>query len=155
MLNIPKIKGSNIGKILIIDNRTWILALLHRAFHHARYNVSVAPDAKDIVERITSERFDLVLLSLYLKHGYFVWEVLQDIKKSAPYLPVIILAAYDKYLYDPQLDLADGYVVRSWSAAEELRQQVDAILGDKFNGSKTPSREKNQMTDTHPCAPAS
>ncbi len=66
MLNIPKIKDSNIGKILIIDNRTWILALFHRAFHHARYKVSVAPDAKEIVERIRSERFDLVLLSLYL-----------------------------------------------------------------------------------------
>jgi hypothetical protein len=47
---------------------------------------------------------------------------------SAPNLPVIILAAYDKYLYAPELDLADSYVLRSWSAAEELRQKVNAIL---------------------------
>jgi hypothetical protein len=41
---------------------------------------------------------------------------------------VIILAAYDKYLHAPELDLADAYVLRSCSAAEELRQKVNAVL---------------------------
>jgi DNA-binding NarL/FixJ family response regulator len=96
------------------------------------------------MDYIKTDRFDLVLLSLYLNNGYQVWNVLKDIKFSAPNLPVIILAEFDKYLYIPELDLADSYVVRSGSAAEELRQQVNAILGGKFQASKTPFRDKYQ-----------
>jgi hypothetical protein len=83
-------------------------------------------------------KFDLVFLSLYLQHGYYVWEVLQHIKKLGPDLPMIILAEFDKYLYEPRLELADGYVVESWSAAKELKQLMDAILCDELMGRKRP-----------------
>jgi len=78
-----------------------------------------------------SGKFDLVLLSLYLQHGSYVWEVLQHIKKIDPDLPVIILAEYDKYLYEPQLELAEGYVVKSSLAVKELKRKMNAILCDE------------------------
>jgi DNA-binding NtrC family response regulator len=96
-----------------------------------RYTVSVTPDAEIIQEHIMSGKFDLVLLSLYLQHGSYVWEVLQHIKKIDPDLPVIILAEYDKYLYEPQLELAEGYVVKSCLAVKELKRKVNAILCDE------------------------
>lgn len=115
-------------KILIIDKQKWIEDLFYKALHRDDYLVVVAQDAIEAMGYIMTDRFDLVLLSLYLNNGYHVWNVLKDIKMSAPNLPVIILAAYDKYLHAPELDLADSYVLRSWSAAEELRQKVNAIL---------------------------
>lgn len=125
------------GKILIIDNQQWVVELLYHALPCDGYLVVVAPDAVEAMGSIKTNRFE-VLLSLYLKNGYCVWNVLKYIKIMAPNLPVIILAAYDKYLYTPELDLADAYVVRSWSAAEELRRQVNAILGHQFQVSQTP-----------------
>ena len=119
------------GKILIIDNQKWILDLFHNELLRERYAVSVVPDAEIIQEHIMSGRFNLVLLSLYLQHGYFVWEVLQHIKKLDTDLPVIILAEYDKYLYEPQLELAEGYVVKSCLAVKKLKQLMDAILYDE------------------------
>ncbi len=118
-------------KILIIDNQKWIIDLFHNELLRERYTVSVTPDAEIIQEHIMSGKFDLVFLSLYLQHGYCVWEVLQRIKKLYPDLPVIILAEYDKYLYEPQLELAEGYVVKSCLAVKKLKQLMDAILCDE------------------------
>ena len=118
-------------KILIIDNQKWIIDLFHNELLRERYTVSVAPDAEIIQEHIKAGKFDLVLLSLYLQHGSYVWEVLQHIKKIDPDLPVIIIAEYDKYLYEPQLELAEGYVVKSCFAVKKLKQQMDAILCDE------------------------
>jgi DNA-binding NtrC family response regulator len=118
-------------KILIIDNQKWILDLFHIELLSKGYIVSVAPDAEIIQEHIMSGKFDMVLLSLYLQHGYFVWEVLQHIKKLDPDLPVIILAEYDKYLYEPQLELAEGYVVKSCLVVKKLKQLMKAILCDE------------------------
>jgi len=118
-------------KILIIDNQKWILDLFHNELLRERYAVSVVPDAEIIQEHIMSGRFNLVLLSLYLQHGYFVWEVLQHIKKLDTDLPVIILAEYDKYLYEPQLELAEGYVVKNCLAVKELKRKMNAILCDE------------------------
>ncbi|MGA7146466.1 MAG: response regulator [Desulfobacterales bacterium] len=118
-------------KILIIGNQKWIIDLFHNELLRERYTVSVAPDAEIIQEHIMSGKFDLVLLSLYLQHGSYVWEVLQHIKKIDPDLPVIILAEYDKYLYEPQLELAEGYVVKSSLAVKELKRKMNAILCDE------------------------
>ncbi len=125
-------------KILIIDNQKWILDLFFEALQCDGYSASVVPSAEKALEHIKAERFDLVLLSLYLKHGYHSWDVLQGIKALKPHLPVIILAAYDNYLYDTQLNLAQGYVINSWSAAKELRQKVVVILdNDAVSGPNT------------------
>jgi DNA-binding NtrC family response regulator len=132
-------------KILIIDRQKWIEDLFYEALQGDDYWGVFAPDAARAMKYIKTDRFDLVLLSLYLKNGYCVWNVLKDIKIRTPDLPVVILAAYDKYLAAPEIDLADSYLVRSWSAAEELRQQVDAIFDNKFQASKTYLRNKLQL----------
>jgi len=92
-------------KILIIDNQKWIIELFFEALHCNGYCASVVPSTEKALEHIKANRFDLVLLSLYLKHGYNSWDVLQGIKALKPNLPVIILAAYDNYLYDTQMNL--------------------------------------------------
>jgi DNA-binding NtrC family response regulator len=126
-------------KILIVDNQNWIVELFNDALRADGYLALILQDAERILEYIKIDRFDLVLLSLYLKYGYDSWKILRSIKVLKPNLPVLILAAYDKYLYTPQLELAQGYVINSWSAPNELRQKVNAILEE--NTTTCPNEE--------------
>jgi DNA-binding NtrC family response regulator len=132
---MERIYNRAMRKILIIDRQKWIEDLFHEAFQRDGYRGVFAQDAAGGMKYIKTDRFDLVLLSLYLKDGYCVWDVLKKIKISKPNLPVIILAAHDRYLYAPESDLADSCVAMSWSAAEELRIQVNALLDNKFQAS--------------------
>jgi two-component SAPR family response regulator len=70
----------------------------------------------------------VVLLNLYLKHGFLVWDVLLDIKIQEPNLPVIIIAPYHNYLFDHRLSQADGYLFKSHTAAEKLKKKISALL---------------------------
>ena len=45
-----------------------------------------------------------------------------------PSLPVLIVTAHDTHLYDNQLSQADGYLVQSHLAADELRQKISELL---------------------------
>ena len=69
-----------------------------------------------------------MILNLYLKHGFCVFDVLRDIKMQNPNLPVLIVTAYDTYLNDSRLSQADGYVVKSCFAGSELKQKIDILL---------------------------
>ena len=73
----------------------------------------------------------VILLNLYLKAGFTVWDVLEDIKRQDPQLPVVIVAAYDTYLHDPRLALANGSVVKTCFAPDELKQKISNALSYK------------------------
>lgn len=87
--------------------------------------------ATDDIEAVSKNIFlfkpSIVLLNQYLKHGFIIWDVLRDIKIQDQNLPVLIVTKYATHLFDP--DQADGYVVKSHTAASELRQKISALLG--------------------------
>jgi DNA-binding NarL/FixJ family response regulator len=70
----------------------------------------------------------IVLLNQYLKHGFLVWDVLKGIKTRNPNLPVLIVTAHDTGLFDSHLSQADGYLVKSHTAAHELREKISNLL---------------------------
>ena len=86
------------------------------------------PKGGAIIGAIQSANFnpDLVLLNLYLKHGFNGWDVLLDIKTQNPDLPVFMVTAHDKCLYDPRLSKADGYIIDGSFAPEDMK------IGDKI-----------------------
>jgi response regulator of citrate/malate metabolism len=61
---------------------------------------------------------DLVLLNLYLKHGFIVWDVLRNIKMQDTNLPVLIVTAHEANVAKSQLSQSDGYLVKSHTAAD-------------------------------------
>jgi DNA-binding response OmpR family regulator len=71
-------------------------------------------------------RPDLVLLDLYLD-GADGWELLRDIKRQHPQLPVLIVTAYDSFVDDPRLSQADGYFVKSLDFMD-LKQKIADLL---------------------------
>jgi len=119
------------ANILIIDDQAWIKDLCRKGLADEKYNVSTTDNVEAVTEDILSFKPNIVLLNQYLKHGFLVWDVLKEIKIHDPDLPVLIVTIHDTYLDCPQLSMADGYVVKSHSAAEELRQKISDLLSSR------------------------
>jgi len=103
--------------ILIVDDQPCVRALLSEELVHEGYRVEGLGDAESVRTHLRLTRPDLVLLDLYLD-GPEGWELLRDIKRQDPELPVLIVTAYDSFVDDPRLSQADGYFVKSlnfWS----------------------------------------
>ena len=119
------------ANILIIDDQAWIKDLCNIGLADEKHNVSTTDNIEAVTEDILSFKPNIVLLNQYLKHGFLVWDVLKEIKVHDPDLPVLIVTIHDTHLDCPQLSMADGYVVKSHSAAEELRQKISDLLGSR------------------------
>jgi two-component system response regulator (stage 0 sporulation protein F) len=83
-------------------------------------------------KRLSSFRPDVVILDFYLG-GPDGFDIVEDIKRKYPDLPVIILTAYDSYRDDPRLSQADGYVIKS-IVLDELKGKIADVL----NGEPAP-----------------
>jgi len=116
------------ANILIIDDQAWASDLCREGLAGEGHKVSTTDDVESVRKNVLSFRSDIVILNLYLKHGFLVFDVLRDIKMQNPNLPVLIITAYDTYLNDPRLSQADGYVVKSCFAGNELKQKIATLL---------------------------
>ena len=116
--------------ILIVDDQPSVGELLSEELAHEGYQVSSVNNVESVWTHLRDSRTDLVLLDLYL-NGVKGWEVLHDIKKGNPDLPVLILTAYDSFMEDPRLSQANGYVVKSFIEFYKLKKTIADILGRK------------------------
>jgi len=116
------------ANILIIDDQTWIKDLCREGLAGEGHNVSTTDDIEAVTKDILSFKPNIILLNQYLKRGFLVWDVLKEIKVRDPKLPVLIVTTHDTHLKCPQLSMADGYLVKSHSAPEELRQKISNLL---------------------------
>ena len=87
-------------------------------------------DAESAKVCLENSKPDLVLLDLFL-NGFEGWNVLHEIKRKDPHLPVLIVTAYDTYADDPRLSQADGYMVKSFVHLDELKHKIADVLGQK------------------------
>jgi len=115
--------------ILIVDDQQCIRELLAEELIREGYRVATVGDAQSVRGHLRASRPDLVLLDLYLD-GPDGWEVLAEIKRQDPHLPVLILTAYDSFMDDPRLSEADGYVIKSIHL-DELKQKIADVLSRK------------------------
>lgn len=115
--------------ILIVDDQPCVRALLSEQLVDEGYRVEGLGDAESVRTRLRFTRPDLVLLDLYLD-GPDGWELLRDIKRQDPELPVLIVTAYDSFVDDPRLSQADGYFVKSLDFTD-LKQKIADLLRRK------------------------
>jgi len=120
--------GNIMANILIIDDQEWTRDLCREGLAGESYRIEVTDDIDSVSKNILSFKPNIVFLNLYLKHGFLVWDVLRNIKIQEPNLPVLIIAPYHNYLFDHRLSQADGYLLKSHSAADELKQKISALL---------------------------
>ncbi|NVL90975.1 MAG: response regulator [Desulfobacterales bacterium] len=127
--------------ILIVDDQACVRELFSQELLREGYRVACIGDAGSVTGHLRSSRPDLVLLDLCLD-GLEGFDVLRDIKREYPDLPVIIITAYDSFMDDPRLSQADGYVIKSIHL-DELKQKIGEVLEDQ------PAREVE--VETEPC----
>ena len=119
------------AKVLIVDDQSWVSDLCVEELVGEGHQVFATDDIKNVRKKVLSFNPNVILLNQYLKHGFLVWDVLQDIKKQAPNLPVLIVTEFDPPLFCSLLSQADGYFIKNQTAPVELRQKISALLGEK------------------------
>jgi DNA-binding NtrC family response regulator len=115
------------ANILIIDDQKWVIDLCREELAGEGHRVLATDYIESVRKNVFSFKPDLVLLNLYLKHGFVVWDILRDIKMQDPNLPLLIVTAHDNYLFDYRLSQADGYVIKSHSVCDELKQKISSL----------------------------
>ena len=121
-------EGNIMANILIIDDQKWTKDLCREGLAGENHRIQATDDIESVSKNILSFKPNVVLLNLYLKHGFLVWDVLHNIKIQDPNLPVLIIAPYHNYLFDHRLSQADGYLLKSHSAADELKRKISLLL---------------------------
>ena len=99
----------NMAKILIVDDKKTILKLLYQELSIGNYHVVTLSAIGLIWEYIRDEKPDLVLLGLH-SESFDSWQILNDIKKKMPNLPVLI------------------YIIENHHSMESLKQAINEIL---------------------------
>ena len=80
-------------RLLLVDDLPSIRDSLSRLLRRQGYHVALAENGREAIERVSAERFDLVLLDLSMPelNG---WEALKRIVALKPGLPVVITTAH-------------------------------------------------------------
>ena len=115
------------ANILIIDDQACVRQLISEELVFGGHQVYVTGNVESVGEHLQSCKPDLVLLDLYLE-GPQGFGLLRDIKSRYPYLPVIIVSAYDSFRDDPRVSQADGYVVKN-IRLDTLKKEIARVLG--------------------------
>ena len=115
-------------RILVVDDEPSIVTLVKFNLEKVGYEVEVATDGRQAVDKCNQSDFDLMVLDIMLPELDGI-EVLKEIRKKQIEVPVILLTAKDEEL-DKILGLelgADDYMTKPFSP-RELTARVKAIL---------------------------
>ena len=116
------------GQILVIDDEQAIRDLISEVLNIAGYEVSIAADGLDGLNKIRKQKYDLIILDVNLpKLDGFA--ILEKVRESAPTQPIIMISARtDKDDVTHGLRLgADDYVRKPFSV-EELVLRIENRL---------------------------
>lgn len=117
------------GKILLVDDEPNIRLLYKELLNDEGYEVLEAETGKASFDILRHELVDLVVLDIKLRLESGL-DVLQNLTKEFPSLPVILCSAYASFQDDYISWLAEAYIVKS-SDTEELLKVIKKILNKK------------------------
>jgi len=129
----PGVRRGAAGRILIVDDDPKYRAFVARGLTESGMVGSTAPDGESALERLSGERFDLVLLDVMLPglQGWDVMEALRDRNIDVPVIWVTARDAVDERVKGLRMG-GDDYIVKPFAFAELLAGsgQVIAQSGD-------------------------
>ncbi|GAB6080247.1 MAG: response regulator transcription factor [Hydrogenophilus thermoluteolus] len=121
-------------KILVVDDEEAISLALEFLLQRAGYEVAVARDGVEALERIAAWRPDLVLLDIMMpgKDGFEVCQSVREMNDLTPQPKIVMLTAKGRDVERTKgLAVgADDYVVKPFST-EELLQRIARHLGQE------------------------
>ncbi len=122
-------KGVPMAKILIVDDEESIRLLYYEELTSDGYDVVLAENGDQLIERIEKEKPDVVILDIKMA-GYNGLELLAMIRDKYYDLPVVLCSAYSMFRGDLKTIAADYYVVKS-SDLTELKMKINQALEGK------------------------
>jgi two-component system copper resistance phosphate regulon response regulator CusR len=115
-------------RILLVEDEPKVSALVKRGLTAERYAVDISADGREGLEYAEAYPYDLILLDLMLPSLSGI-EVLQRIRRTNQYVPILVLTARDSV--DDKVKLfeigADDYLTKPFAFAE-LLVRVKALL---------------------------
>lgn len=114
------------AKILIVDDEEHIRLLYSEELTETGYEVITAADGYKLIERIETDKPDLVILDIKMV-DYNGLDLLQEIRNKFYNLPVILCTAYDTFKEDIKSIAADFYVIKSFDLTE-LKKKIATAL---------------------------
>ena len=116
-------------KILLVDDEPNIGLFYKEVLCEEGYEVLEAESGKESFDILRREPIDLVLLDIKLRSESGL-DVLQNLTKEFPNLPVVLCTAYSSFQDDYISWLAEAYIVKS-SDTDELLKVIKKILNKK------------------------
>jgi DNA-binding response OmpR family regulator len=124
-------------KILIVDGYASVRELLAEELA-GEGNIVVAIGNPELIGGlINTFEPDLIILDLY-KNGRMRWNVLKEIKRQSPQLPVVIFTSTypERDLHLPQVE---GWVIKSF-IFDELKEKINEVLKRRILLAKGPKK---------------
>jgi two-component system, OmpR family, response regulator MprA len=115
-------------RVLIVDDEPAVRAALDRALRLDRYEVELAADGREALDRLAESRLDAVVLDVAMP-GIDGLEVCKRLREAGDRTPVLMLTARDA-VDDRVAGLdagADDYLVKPF-ALKELKARLRALL---------------------------
>jgi two-component system, OmpR family, response regulator MprA len=120
--------SSHMTRVLIVDDEPAVRAALDRALRLDRYDVELAGDGREALDRLAETRLDAVVLDVAMP-GIDGLEVCRRLREAGDRTPVLMLTARDA-VDDRVAGLdagADDYLVKPF-ALKELKARLRALL---------------------------
>ena len=119
-------------RILIVDDDISIRNGLKKLLRKANYDVALAADGFEAVDRFFSEPIDLLLLDLNMP-GKDGWAACENITRTNPYVPTIIMTALpDQYPIASAAGVG-ALLEKPMDPGELLRTIEDLLEEPRFN----------------------
>ncbi len=131
------------ASILLVDDDRAQLTILQRILKREGYTVEVVGDSKAALERLDDQMFDLVISDMWMSSRFEGRELLREIKRTDPDLPVLIMTAYAELNDAVNLVAHEGafYYLEKPIQVDVLKREVKhalqtrGALGDTEDGS--------------------
>jgi CheY-like chemotaxis protein len=119
-------------KILIVDDDENICLLYEEELKDEGYEVSIAHNGKECVERIKTDAPDLIVMDIRMPEMDGI-EALGKIIAQHKNIPIVLNSAYSSYRDDFRSWGAEAYLVKS-SDLTELKSKIAEILAVRSHG---------------------
>jgi DNA-binding response OmpR family regulator len=119
-------RSSGQATILVVDDEDHIRKLYEKELTEEGYQVRTATRGEEALKIAESQPPDVVILDIKLE-GQNGLEILGNLRKINPNLPIILNSAYSIYKSDFHSWLADAYLVKSPNL-EELKSKIRELI---------------------------
>lgn len=120
-------KDSPMKRILVVDDDESIRTLYADELTGDGYRVSTCADISTVMTDLRKFGPDLLILDVAIGPRNSL-DLLQEIRKDYPRLPIILCTGHFAFQFDPKSAAADAYITKGSDLAQ-LKERVRALIG--------------------------